>query len=102
MLPKVRSALYVSGKSCVKITVLISLFLPLLLTSCARTEREFMPTPVVPIPSELLVDCEVPDIPEHMTYGDSLELNEKLLTVIENCNLDKEAIRKIEENRASQ
>jgi len=49
----------------------------------------------------MLVDCEVPDIPEHMTYGDSLELNETLLTVIENCNLDKEAIRKIEENRAS-
>ncbi|MFJ5159681.1 hypothetical protein ACIP6T_10960 [Pantoea sp. NPDC088449] len=46
------------------------------------------------------MDCEIPDIPEHMTYGDSLELNEKLLTVIENCNLDKAAIREIEQSRS--
>jgi hypothetical protein len=60
-----------------------------------------MPTPVIPVPPELLMDCEVPDIPDHMTYGDSLELNEKLLTVIENCNLDKAAIREIEQSRAT-
>nr|DAE03884.1 MAG TPA: hypothetical protein [Siphoviridae sp. ct0WL2] len=35
-----------------------------------------------------------------MTYGDSLALNERLLTVIENCNMDKAGIRKIEQNRA--
>ncbi|WP_423139588.1 Rz1-like lysis system protein LysC [Pantoea ananatis] len=79
--------------------MLAILCLPVLLTSCARTEREFKPSPLVPITPELLVDCEVPDIPEHMTYGDSLELNEKLLTVIENCNLDKAAIRDIEQSR---
>ena len=84
-----------------KTPVLTSLCLPLLLTSCARTETELMPTPVIPVPAELLVDCEIPDIPEHMTYGDSLELNEKLLTVIENCNLDKAAIREIEQSRAT-
>lgn len=83
-----------------KTTVLTILCLTVLLTSCARTETEFVPAPVIPLPPEWLVDCDVPDIPVHMTYGDSLELNEKLLTVIENCNLDKDAIRKAEENRA--
>lgn len=85
-----------------KTTVLTILCLPGLLTSCVRIEKEFVRDPAIPVPLELLVDCDVPDIPEHMTYGDSLELNEKLLTVIENCNLDKAAIRKIEENQASQ
>ncbi|WP_338885302.1 hypothetical protein [Xenorhabdus sp. TH1] len=33
-----------------------------------------------------------------MTWGDSLILNERLLTVIEQCNLDKRAIREIEES----
>ncbi|MHB2054683.1 Rz1-like lysis system protein LysC [Pantoea dispersa] len=102
ILLKARSALSVSGRRCKKTPVLTILCLPLLLTSCARTETEFVPTQVVPIPPQLLVDCEVPYIPERMTYGDSLELNEKFLTVIENCNLDKAAIRKIEESRASQ
>ncbi|HGJ5899967.1 hypothetical protein [Arsenophonus apicola] len=31
-----------------------------------------------------------------MTWRDSLILNEQLLTVIEQCNLDKQAIRRIE------
>ncbi|HGJ5858531.1 MAG TPA: hypothetical protein ACHBX6_02210 [Arsenophonus nasoniae] len=33
-----------------------------------------------------------------MTWRDSLVLNEQLLTVIEKCNLDKQAIRRIEES----
>ncbi|WP_224554966.1 hypothetical protein [Pectobacterium versatile] len=36
--------------------------------------------PVVPIPAELLIDCIVPEIPLQMTFGDSVELNERLLT----------------------
>ncbi|CDG21638.1 Putative protein p16 (fragment) [Xenorhabdus poinarii G6] len=34
-----------------------------------------------------------------MTWRDSLLLNEQLLTVIEQCNLDKQAIREIDKNR---
>ncbi|WMV73522.1 hypothetical protein QL112_008550 [Xenorhabdus griffiniae] len=34
-----------------------------------------------------------------MTWVDSLILNEQLLTVIEQCNLDKRAIREIEEKQ---
>ncbi|WP_423805468.1 Rz1-like lysis system protein LysC [Pectobacterium versatile] len=53
----------------------------------------------MPIPTELLIDCIVPEIPHQMTYGDSVELNERLLTVIEKCNADKQAIREIEAAR---
>ncbi|UBX30096.1 hypothetical protein LDL57_05660 [Arsenophonus apicola] len=34
-----------------------------------------------------------------MTWRDSLVLNEQLLTVIELCNLDKKAIKRIEAQR---
>ncbi|WP_459349824.1 Rz1-like lysis system protein LysC [Pectobacterium versatile] len=54
---------------------------------------------MVPIPTELLIDCVVPEIPFQMNYGDSVELNERLLTVIESCNEDKRAIREIEIGR---
>lgn len=58
-----------------------------------------MPAPAVPIPAELLADCEVPPIPERMTWGESLILNEQLLTALELCNVDKAAIRTIEKER---
>ncbi|MGJ0625718.1 Rz1-like lysis system protein LysC [Xenorhabdus bovienii] len=53
--------------------------------------------PPIPIPAHLLADCLPPVIPDKMTWSDSLILNEQLLTVIEQCNLDKQAIREIEE-----
>ncbi|WP_446676270.1 Rz1-like lysis system protein LysC [Pectobacterium versatile] len=53
----------------------------------------------MPIPAELLIDCIMPEIPYQMTYGDSVELNERLLTVIEKCNADKRAVRDIEAAR---
>ncbi|WP_152601389.1 Rz1-like lysis system protein LysC [Erwinia oleae] len=74
---------------------LFSLFLLPLLTACGSTETKYVPAPAVPIPADLLADCEVPPIPDPMTYGYSLELNEKLLTSVENCNQDKAAIRDI-------
>ncbi|WGM08966.1 hypothetical protein QE258_26775 (plasmid) [Arsenophonus nasoniae] len=40
-----------------------------------------------------------PAITDNMTWRDSLILNEQLLTVIEQCNFDKQAIRRIEEQR---
>jgi len=38
----------------------------------------------------------MPLIPDPLTWGDSLELNERLLNALEQCNHDKTAIRKIE------
>ncbi|EPM2821218.1 Rz1-like lysis system protein LysC [Yersinia enterocolitica] len=55
--------------------------------------------PQVPIPTSLLSDCIPPEVPEILTWGNSLLLNDTLLTVIEQCNADKASIRKIEQSR---
>ncbi|WP_425288937.1 Rz1-like lysis system protein LysC [Yersinia enterocolitica] len=55
--------------------------------------------PQVPIPASLLSDCVPPEIPEILTWGNSLLINDTLLTVIEQCNADKASIRKIEQSR---
>ncbi|WP_071881096.1 Rz1-like lysis system protein LysC [Yersinia rochesterensis] len=78
---------------------LIGLCLLAQLTGCVRAQTKYVTVPPVPIPSSLLSDCLPPDIPNAMTWGQSLELNEDLLTVIEQCNADKASIRKIEESR---
>ncbi|KAB0560018.1 Rz1-like lysis system protein LysC [Pantoea stewartii] len=78
---------------------MLCLFLIPLLASCARTETRFVQVPPVPIPVELTADCPVPEIPDPLTWGSSLELNERLLTVLGNCNKDKASIRKIELSR---
>ncbi|WP_445394697.1 Rz1-like lysis system protein LysC [Yersinia aleksiciae] len=51
------------------------------------------------MPTSLLSDCMPPEIPEVLTWGNSLLLNETLLTVIEQCNADKASIRQIEQSR---
>ncbi|WP_456049135.1 Rz1-like lysis system protein LysC [Yersinia intermedia] len=55
--------------------------------------------PPVPIPASLLSDCIPPEVPEILTWGNSLLLNDTLLTVIEQCNADKASIRQIESTR---
>ncbi|WP_441293617.1 Rz1-like lysis system protein LysC [Arsenophonus endosymbiont of Apis mellifera] len=70
-----------------------------LLSSCSSTRNEYVQTPHIPIPPYLLADCLPPAITDMMTWRDSLVLNEQLLTVIELCNLDKQAIRRIEKQR---
>ncbi|WP_445286283.1 Rz1-like lysis system protein LysC [Xenorhabdus sp. BG5] len=66
-----------------------------LLAGCSNTRTEYAPVPPIPTPAHLLADCLAPVIPDKMTWSDSLILNEQLLTVIEQCNLDKRAIREI-------
>ncbi|WP_441369599.1 Rz1-like lysis system protein LysC [Yersinia intermedia] len=51
------------------------------------------------MPASLLSDCIPPEIPEILTWGNSLLLNDTLLTVIEQCNADKASIRQIEQSR---
>ncbi|MGZ0012044.1 Rz1-like lysis system protein LysC [Providencia hangzhouensis] len=81
------------------ISALLLMLLVMLLSSCTTTQIEYVQTPSVPIPAHLLNDCLPEYIPETFPWGDSLLLNESLLTVIEQCNLDKKAIRKIEVER---
>ncbi|WP_419761079.1 Rz1-like lysis system protein LysC [Pantoea rodasii] len=64
-----------------------------------RTEIRYVDTPQVPIPVALLADCPVPDIPDPFAWGDSLILNERLLTSLLTCNKDKSAIRDADEAR---
>lgn len=71
------------------------------LTGCVRTEIRYVNTPPVPVPAGLLAECPIPQIPDAFTWGDSLELNEKLLTALMACNRDKTALRKIESLRAA-
>lgn len=78
---------------------LICLCLLPLLTGCVRTPIKYLPVPPAPIPATLLDDCAPPVISEHMTWGDSLVLNEQLLLALEMCNQDKAAIRRIEEQK---
>nr|WP_083600919.1 peptidase [Xenorhabdus thuongxuanensis] len=77
----------------------IALFLMGLLSGCSNTQTEYVQVPPIPIPAHLLADCLPPAIPDRMTWSDSLILNEQLLTVIEQCNLDKRAIREIENDK---
>lgn len=69
------------------------------LTSCVRTQTKYLPILPAPIPATLLDDCPPPVIPENMTWGDSVILNEKLLLALEMCNEDKAALRQIEAMR---
>ena len=85
------------------IAVLSSLFLSVLLSGCAKPQpvREVLEVHPVPIPPSLLIDCYVPELPQHPTFGDSVELNNRLYLSIENCNGQIGKIRQIEESRAS-
>lgn len=78
---------------------MVALLTTISLVSCARTETKYVQVPPVQIPVSLLADCEVPLIPDPFTWGDSVELNERLLNSLANCNRDKAAIRKIELER---
>ncbi|EKN6328521.1 hypothetical protein DVQ58_08175 [Yersinia enterocolitica] len=82
-------------------SVLSGLFLLPLLTSCGNTQIKYVQVPQVPIPASLLSDCIPPEVPEILTWGNSLLLNDTLLTVIEQCNADKASIRQIESTRGN-
>lgn len=91
---KASAGWWLSGGWLKATTVPVSLCLMTQLSSCVRTEIQYVDTPPVPIPLALLADCPVPDIPEPFTWGDSLVLNESLLNSLANCNHDKAVIRK--------
>ncbi|WP_458859522.1 Rz1-like lysis system protein LysC [Ewingella americana] len=82
----------------------LSLSLLMLLSGCSTppTAREVVKVKSLPVPANLLTDCPVPELPEKMTFGDSVQLNMTLLLSIENCNGQLEAMREIEESRSKQ
>ena len=48
------------------------------------------------LPAELTSPLQAPAPGDTMTYGESVELNVALYSVIQQCNIDREAIRNIE------
>jgi hypothetical protein len=58
--------------------------------------------PVVQLPASLTAETLYPDIPDKMTWGESLDLNVSLLSALGQCNRDKADIRQAEKQRASQ
>ncbi|WP_425322330.1 Rz1-like lysis system protein LysC [Arsenophonus nasoniae] len=79
--------------------VLTGLCLLPLLSGCTSTPAAYVTVSYPAIPAPLLADCLPPVIATQMSWGEMLILNEVLLTVIEQCNLDKQAIRAIERER---
>ena len=76
--------------------LLVIFLLPLLMISgCTRTVYVQVPQPK--LNPDLTAPTLIPAIPAHMRWQDSLELNVSLITAIGQCNIDKAAIRKIEE-----
>ncbi len=77
------------------------LFLLMLLTGCGvqqrpQVEYRTISQPRLNLPAELTSPISVPLPPDNMTYGNSVGLNIELYGVIEQCNTDRAAIRKIE------
>ncbi|SCC65736.1 hypothetical protein GA0061070_106126 [Kosakonia oryziphila] len=98
-LKKARLGLSIFGKRCMVIRVLTSLFLLPLLTACGNTRTVYVTAPVAPISADLTADTQIPGMVVPFTWQASLELNTQLYTALGQCNLDKAAIRKIEEAR---
>ncbi|WP_114195540.1 Rz1-like lysis system protein LysC [Edaphovirga cremea] len=80
---------------------MMTLLIGISLMGCSTERIKYVPLPVVPIPANLTANC-IPPLPEQpFTYGASVIWNDRLLETIENCNLDKQAIRSIEASRHS-
>uniref|UniRef100_UPI0027B9284F Rz1-like lysis system protein LysC n=3 Tax=Enterobacteriaceae TaxID=543 RepID=UPI0027B9284F len=54
---------------------------------------------VVPLPASLMADTPQPEIPDNLTWGQSLDLNVSLLSALGQCNRDKADIRQAETKR---
>ncbi|WP_425365143.1 Rz1-like lysis system protein LysC, partial [Klebsiella pneumoniae] len=57
--------------------------------------------PLVPLPASLTADTPQPEIPDNLTWGQSLDLNVSLLSALGQCNRDKADIRGAESKRAT-
>ncbi|WP_245210992.1 Rz1-like lysis system protein LysC [Proteus mirabilis] len=82
-------------------SALILLCPMMLLVSCTSTKEVLIPVQSPPIPAQLTADCPQPDIPEKVNWGDMPQLLVDAMNSIAKCNLDKKAIREIEQQRAS-
>ncbi|MEB3134999.1 Rz1 lytic protein [Providencia stuartii] len=94
------SKLRLLSKQCSKTMSALILLCPMmLLVSCTSTKEVLIPVQSPPIPAQLTADCPQPDVPEKMDWGDMPQLLVDAMNSIAKCNLDKKAIREIEQQR---
>ncbi|MEQ4679853.1 hypothetical protein ABN069_15100 [Providencia rettgeri] len=94
------SKLRLLSKQCSKTMSALILLCPMmLLVSCTSTKEVLIPVQPAPLPPQLTADCEQPDILERMDWGDMPQLLIDAMNSIAKCNLDKKAIREIEQQR---
>lgn len=72
------------------------IFLLAQLSGCSNTKTVYVKVPVVPLPANLTAETPYPDIPDKMTWSESLDLNVSLLSALGQCNRDKADIRQAE------
>ncbi len=92
----------ISGLLLRMMIALIALCLLAQLSGCSNTRTVYVKVPVVPLPASLTADTPQPEIPDNLTWGQSLDLNVSLLSALGQCNRDKADIRQAEKKRASQ
>ncbi|WP_080957846.1 Rz1-like lysis system protein LysC [Klebsiella aerogenes] len=80
--------------------VLIGLCLLVQLSGCNNTRTVYVKVPLVPLPASLTAKTPQPEIPESMTWGESLDLNVRLLSALGQCNRDKADIQRAEKGIA--
>ncbi|HHO8381911.1 Rz1-like lysis system protein LysC [Klebsiella pneumoniae] len=78
---------------------LIALCLLAQLSGCNNSRTVYIKVPVVPLPASLTADTPQPEIPDNLTWGESLDLNVSLLSALGQCNRDKSDIRQAEKER---
>ncbi|WP_447240568.1 Rz1-like lysis system protein LysC [Raoultella terrigena] len=78
---------------------LIGLCLLAQLSGCNNSRTVYVKVPAVPLPASLKAETPYPDIPDKMTWGQSLDLNVSLLSALGKCNRDKADIRQAETKR---
>ena len=86
------------------ISVLSPACLTMLLTGCApqqkpQVEYRTISQPQISLPAELTSRINAPEPPDGMTFGDSVQLSAQLYGLVGQCNIDRAAIRQIEESR---
>lgn len=73
---------------------LIGLCLLAQLSGCNNTRTVYIKEPTVPLPANLLFETPQPEIPDGLTWSQSLNLNVSLIAALGQCNRDKADIRK--------
>lgn len=93
-----------SSVTLLRTSVLLLLSPLMLLTGCVTQQKPLVEyrtisQPQISLPAELTSRIDAPEPPDGMTFGDSVQLSAQLYGLVGQCNIDRAAIRQIEESR---